>query len=686
MNIFRILIFLILINISKLPGQTETKLFSEAEYFFNNDRFASALPLYINLLKTDSYNAFLNFKIGVCYLNSRSQKHKAINYFEKAVAFSSSLSNLGLTKETDAPIIIYKLLGDVYQLTYKFELALAAYEKYKGALKAKKTKDPGIFEMVDKKIEMCLYGKEFKESVVLPSNFKPGKFNTNSGKTHDSICGNYTSVLSADKTLMIYTFKIPLVNIKLPEEDEKYFENSNSTHPLVSAKQSTIGSKNLSIDITQDTIINITTVAASVDGQIVLSYKDDNGDGNLYITRLNQNKWSTPDKLAKTINAKGWEPNEYVSADGNTLYFASNRPGGFGGNDIYKCKKLENGEWSKAKNLGAIINTPFDDEAPFIHPDGITLYFSSNRNKPKECFDNYISTIPDSGSCTSPVIAGYPIDKTKAELFYQITNDKKTYSIQDTKDDLIIKKKKFAANNNTKDEKENYIVSFINSNNVSLTLLTGHAIEVTAKSPKQTLIKVSDNETGQLTAVYHSDNKGHFSFILPPAINNNITYEADDCVFVSENINVGKNESYYENHNTVCLYPLAEKSKIILNNVFFELNSTKISPWSTIELNRLSSFLMNTPNIKVKIKNCIFSHERSKALKILSKQRAQAIVNYLVEKGINKKNLMAKGYKKTISKEKKEKEIEAFKEKAIQQLELEIIEIKQEKKNNLSKI
>jgi outer membrane protein OmpA-like peptidoglycan-associated protein/tetratricopeptide (TPR) repeat protein len=648
MKAFLILIISVLLNTSMLFSQSENKIVSEAENLFNLKHYVNALPLYLDLLKADPNNSGLNYKTGVCYMNSRSQKHKAINYLEKAIAFSASLSNKSFTKEKGAPATVYKLLGDAYLLTFKFEAAITAYEKYKAALKTNKLKDTLSYETINRKIEMCLYGKEFEESAGLPTHFNPAKHrDTSITKEPDTICGNYSSKLSADRSSLIYTFKIPLMNVKLPEEDDRYFEQMYYTPLSDSAflKQASLDTKKADNNIGPDTIINITTIGTSVDGQIVLSYKDDKGDGSVYLSRLIGNNWTAPEKLPKGLNDKGWEFCENVSPDGSTLYFVSNRPGGFGGNDIYKCKKLPNGEWSKAINLGSAINSPFNDEAPFMHPDGVTLYFSSNRNKPAASYDNFMTTLSENESWTKPVIVGYPNDKNSDKAFYQVIPGK---NIPISKEPEIVKNKKARKDTlkNTAAEKDNFVITFFNSNKKPLTILTGKVVHSSGKLPDNLLITVSDNLSAEVCGLYYPDKNGHYSFILPPGKNNNITFEAESCLFLSDNISAD-NSGPLRLHSSHLIQPLTEESKTFLNNIFFKPDSSDLSPLSKVELNNILFLLLDHPDMKVKITNYIFSRESKKDLKQLSWQRARQVGNYLIEKGIDKKRISVKGYKKS---------------------------------------
>ncbi|MFN7013588.1 MAG: TolB family protein, partial [Bacteroidia bacterium] len=145
------------------------------------------------------------------------------------------------------------------------------------------------------------------------------------------------------------------------------------------------------------------SIGLSVDGQTLYIYIDDYGDGNIYESKLKGDSWSKPVKLSDNVNTKNWEPSASISSDGNYLYFTSDRADGLGGSDIWVSKKLPNGDWSLPTNLGPNINTSFDEDAPFIHPDGKTLYFSSKGHSTMGGYDIFYSVRDEKENGVNPL-------------------------------------------------------------------------------------------------------------------------------------------------------------------------------------------------------------------------------------------------------------------------------------------
>jgi outer membrane protein OmpA-like peptidoglycan-associated protein len=684
MKIFRTLILGLVLSATALTGQTEA---GEVNELFATRRYSTVMPLLMEMIKKDPENAKLNYMIGICYLNSRSQKPKALDYLEKSVKNSTYFYTHGFPKESDAPLLAYKVLGDAYEMAYRFDEAITSYKKYREAVAAEKNPDPSAIAAVERQIEFCDYGKKVSEI-----GFNPTK---DIAKSRDQILKNiadlqnceYTSAISPDKTFLIYTIKIPLKK----QEDKKFFEDGIISKPDTQPLKKAPGQISKKTEQEHDTIIYLATVGTSVDGQVMLTYKDEKGDGSLYVSRLQKNKWSKPLKLAKTINEHGWEPDECVSADGNYLYFVSNREGGYGGKDIYLCKKLPNGEWGKAKNLGPPVNSAFDDEAPFFHTDNQTLYFSSNRNKPATCFDLYSVNMIDSLKWSKPQLVGYPINSSDDNSFYQVAVDKKRLftagknSPTPESDQARKENKKNSAKKNKKDslenvknERDNYLISFINQNKAQLTLLKGEVIGAEEQVIPPVKVTIVDNENGTVLGTYHSDSKtGCFVFPLPSGKNNSIVLESEGYLPFSDNFNTKNRLDFFEKQEAIEMRKIEKNAKVPLKNIFFESDKASLTPESKVELNRIYAFLTDNPALQVKINNYIITRENTKHNKRLSEERAIAIENYLVEKGLDRNRISSEGYRKSKlpTEDKKEPEIKTMVKKEIPALQLAELEI-----------
>ncbi len=320
---------------------------------FMNANYEEALEDYLTLLDNEPKNEKFNYRVGVCYLNSNINKAKAVPYLEI------------VTRVTKLEFDSWYLLGRAYQFAYRFDDALKAFNKFK---ELKKGKAENIAD-TPRQIQFCYNAKELMKFPV-DITFE------NLGTGVNSEFRDYFPFITIDETFLVY-------NSKRPEGNEQK-NPDGSFEPKIYISKVKDGifmngmymSKLLGNKYSSEEVIGL-----SPKGDIMLIYAEDvSGNGDIFISYADQSKnFSSAEKLPEAINSpKGSEIAASISADGSTLYFASDRPGGLGGTDLYVCKKLPNGTWGPPVNLGAEINTVMDEDFPNISPDGKSLYFSSN--------------------------------------------------------------------------------------------------------------------------------------------------------------------------------------------------------------------------------------------------------------------------------------------------------------------
>jgi len=281
--------------------------------------------------------------------------------------------------------------------------------------------------------------------------------------------------------------------------------------------------------------------------------------------------------------------------------------------------------------MGININTPFDEDAPFIHPDGVTFMFSSNGHKTMGGFDIF-TCLSDNGTWSESVNVGYPINTTDDDIFYMVSPDSRQAYFSSFREGGT-------------GEKDNYMITFLDRKQTPLTLVKGVVNDESGKPAKKVVITVTDNETGDIVGVYHTNKKtGTFLFILVPGKNYNVTYEAQDHLFYSENLDIPAKSNYYEIKKSVKLNPIAVGSKITLNNIFFDFDKATLRPISNVELKNLTRLLKSNPNLKVEISGHTDNKGDNAYNQKLSVERAQAVVNSLTISGIDAERMQAAGY------------------------------------------
>lgn len=598
-------------SVSKKEIKAQRKKIDD-EYLFNED-YNHALPLYLHLDSIAPKDVAINYRIGVCYLNSTAfNKVNALPYLQLVQSnYNPDVKNDVVNYE------LYYYLGRAYHLAYYLDSAINYFQKYKTFLKS----DYAKLADANRQIEMCNTAKDLKTKPVEISI-------ENLGATINSPYPEYSAVISTDESMLIFTSRRPGSTGNQVDEQGKYFEDI-----YISYKAKDKWTKPVGIDTAINTAGHEASVGVSVDGQQLVIYKDDKGDGNLYICNLMGDKWSKPLKLGATINTLGWEPSASLSSDENTIYFVSTRPGGFGGRDIYKSQKLPNGTWGAAQNLGNIINTPYDEDAPFIHPDGKTLYFSSTGHNSMGGFDIFKSVQNDVGIWQQQENVGYPINSTDDDVFYVLSaNGKHAYYSS-------IKEGGYG-------EKDIYMLTLESEKEVPITVLKGTITGIPA--PIDVQITVTDNETSDIVGSYRPNSKtGDYLLTLIPGRNYNVTYESAGFLFHSENIFIPDTTSYQVINKAVDLAPIKVGAKVVLKNIFFDFDKASLRTVSRVELNRVYNMLKTNPSLKIEISGHTDSKGSDEYNQKLSDERAKSVVKYLTEKGISADRMQAKGYGET---------------------------------------
>ena len=503
------------------------RVYPVADEQLENKKAMRAVKNFLDLLELDPNNAHINYKVGRAYLLINGEKSKSVPYLEKAVSATSSKAKNNY-KETKAPLDAYFYLGRAYHLDFQFDNAIAAYRKY---LEVDKSVSREKMEEVEWMIQTCLNGKLIVESPI-------SAVKQNLGETINSIYDEYSAVVDATESMLIFTSRRPTSTGGLLDLDDKYFEDI-----FVSQKKDGEWTKPVNIGSNINTEGHEATIGLSADGQELYIYRDDFGDGNIYVSQL-KGSWTEPVQLNENINSPFRETHASVSADGQTLYFTSDRSG-MGRMDIFRSRRLPTGEWAVAENLGEVINTKYDEEAPFIHPDGKTLFFSSKGHSSMGGYDIFFS-IEENGKWSTPMNIGSPMNTADDEYFFVMSADGKRAYYSSSSGEGI-------------GGKDIYLVNLDTDREVPLTVYKGEIVpDKSGKRPEAVSIRVTDNETGELFGLYKPrEDNGRFVLILHPGKNYNIAYESDGYLFKSEKLFVPKNTSYFEINRAIQLKPIA---------------------------------------------------------------------------------------------------------------------------------
>ena len=393
----------------------------------------------------------------------------------------------------------------------------------------------------------------------------------------------------------------------------------------------------------------------SADGSLIVFVRcsDRTGYGgcDLYFSEKEGDSWTKPENMGQPINTRGWESQPSLSADGNTLYYASDRKGSLGGRDIWRSTRNENGEWSNPKNLGATINTPSDDESPFFHPDGKTLYFMSKGHEGMGGYDLFLTRRKTGKSWGKPENLGYPINTKGNEGALFITLDGATTYF--TRDNLPEEEEEKITSRRQPDIFTFEMPKALRPTPVTYVKATVKDA-ITTQKLANAKIEVIDLQTNEVFSTSKTDRFGSFLTCLPMGGNYALNVNKEKYFFHSENFELLETSSLHEPYLLkIKLQPIpteeiADKpiksEPIILKNVFFESGSAEIKKESLAELDRLKNLLLENVDLKIQINGHTDNVGEIADNLSLSENRAKAVQDYLIKEGIAASRLSYKGF------------------------------------------
>jgi outer membrane protein OmpA-like peptidoglycan-associated protein/Tol biopolymer transport system component len=676
-TIFSVLLFITIstITIAQYDGAFSRQYFT-AENLIEAGNYDDALDVYLELSKLVPSDANINFKVGFCYLNTKSDKKKAIPYLEKAIGGISEEYDPGDPESQSAPLETYYYLGEAYHLNYQFDESIEMLENLKSQLTES---DKEFIEKIDWKITQCQNGS-------LLMKFPVKMIVSNLGDQINTPFKEHSPVFSADESVLIFTSK------KEGSTGGKMTDGEFYEDIYVSYKtEEELWSDPISIGANINSDGHEASIGLSVDGSQLFIYKDDNGDGNIYFSELKGDSWTSPTKMGPTINTKYNETHASISADGKEIYFTSDRKGGYGGLDIYVVRKLPNGEWGKAQNLGPTINTELNERCPFIHPDGVTVFFSSEKHMNMGGFDIFFSIKNDEGGWEEPTNMGYPINTTEDDVFYTPTPDGKRayYASQQTEG---------------QGSTDIYMLTLPGSEEKELTVMSGTVTLSDGTKPENVYIEVTDADNGDIVGTYTPNSKtGKYLFILKPGKTYNVLCENEGFEPYEEQFTVPVGSAYQQIKRAILLDPIVftvdngdnnqdnndtnnnnddnntksgnddnnnsdsnnDDSNDNINNkdtedntnndpgpdvtisaVYFDFDMKTTEKYYQ-EMDKLASYLKSNPQAVIIIEGHTDAQGDEIYNNLLGKWRAEFVQKYLINKGINKDNLKTRSLGET---------------------------------------
>lgn len=568
--------------------------FEKANKHLNLSNKAQAIEELNKAIHYDPAFASATQMLGDIYRSEKDFK-KAIPLYQQTLASDPNLTTLTMYA-----------LGESLVAEGRYEEALPYLNQYLNTNISARSK-----ALVSKYIADCEFGLKYSHASAAALEKLPNTINTKNNE--------YFPKLTADNEVIIFTRK---------ENNRENFYESNFDGKIWSEAQKLTNYIN-------SEQFNEGAHCISPDGKYLFftGCNRPNGFGScdIYVSKKENNQWSVPHNLGQPINSKAWESQPAISADGRTLYFVSNRDGGFGGNDIWKSELGENGQWQTPINLGDQINTIFDESAPFIHADNKTIYFASNGWPGFGQTDLFKSTF-ENEQWSTPLNLGSPINNHYDQTSIQITMSGNLgfISSQDSSRQLDIFT--FEVPYQIKPHPVVFIQGTVFDEETKEILAATITVTNTS-SDKIVFQDISDIEDGQFIAT------------LPLYHNYAVHVHKEGYLFDSEQYDM-RDSSFKDEKFTkdIFLRPIKKGYITQLNNIYFNTDKYNLLPSSEVELRLLLNFLKINANVKIEVSGHTDNSGNKAHNQKLSENRAAAVSNYLIEKGIDKTRILSIGY------------------------------------------
>jgi outer membrane protein OmpA-like peptidoglycan-associated protein/tetratricopeptide (TPR) repeat protein len=476
-------------------GGDDAGLVKKADRAFRKAKLADALSFYLKALIANPKDAYANFQAGAIYYLTDSARTKALAYFENTIKYSGA-------HEDDTIVDAYYYLGNCYILKKDYNSAITSFRKYLGHLVNDKV-NADLLKEVQRNIEVCKQAPELIQrspdsaSFIINGKYQP-TYVKNLGSLINTPYPEYAQVLLNHDSTILFTSRRPA-----SQKGRKDFPTGYYYEDIfVSQKDKTGQWLPPSLFSTQLNIkpskLNLASVCVSSDDKtLFVFYK-----GLMYESHRSGSTWTKPERVGKNIKSiKKFMPSVFLSYDGKKLLLVSDKKGGYGGRDIYMSTLDDKGIWSDPQNLGSVINTAYDEDAPYLLPDNKTLFFASKGHNGLGGYDIFKSVL-DNGKWSTPVNLGVPINSPADDIFF-------TY-------DTAMKKGYFSSSriNEGYGDMDLYSLSFT-CDNIDSTTLQGVIADANKTNVSRATEVLTDLST-QKSVTFSGAEDGRYNFRLKP--------------------------------------------------------------------------------------------------------------------------------------------------------------------------
>ena len=603
--------------------------------------FYTCLFLFSVIQAKSQYDpAKVNPKAAKLYLLSQQQAaddkfREGIETLKQAVAIDSKFEDAWLSiagmytelKNYQAAVDNYKIARSIdsiyfkdYSLTYSINLAgLGKFEEALAAVNDFKTV-PGLHESSLRSAAFRTKTYQFAIDYAAKKNRTDYKFEPlNMGDSVNTSVSEYFPTVSLDGKHLVFTRRVNGIN-------EDFYESDRTASGWTTAKP-------LAGNINSNS--NEGALNISQDGQWLIftgcNFQNGFGSCDLYMSFATPEGWSSPENMGPVFNTEFFESAPSLSPDKRDLYFTSNRPGGYGGNDLYVAHRGENGRWSAPVNMGPSINTAGDESWPFIHADNSSLYFTSNGLPGYGGDDLFVVRKNASGEWGIPENLGYPINTIENEGSLVVAADGKTaYYASDRAD--------------SRGQMDLYSFELREDIRPARTIwVKGRVYDKKTGKGLPSSVELGDLRKKLIISKLQTDETGNYLTTLPMGNDYAFNVNRKGYLFYSENFMLSNTSSDSVFQMDIPLQPIEANASIILKNIFFEVNQYELKPASQLELDDVVKLLKENPLLSIQINGYTDNVGKPADNLLLSENRAKSVVNYLKSKGIDPRRLSFKG-------------------------------------------
>lgn len=566
-----------------------------AKYYMERTMYEDAKKLLVEMNKNSPDNK--EIMIMLMQANMYSKQYKEV------LAWSDKVMAL----QVDLPPFVFLIRGDAAVQVQQDSIAIEAYSK----LVNMPTAPIAIKSKAEKAYTTILFQQQQKRN---PKNIVLKNFSEIINTSMDE----YYPVLTADGQSILFTRMDG-------RQEDVYLAQKDATSWMITPLEAL------------NTPDNEGAATLTTDGKMIFYTACNRTDGMgscdiFYALRQGNGQWMNAGGIGKPINTSSWESQPFYHTQLRTLFFSAIRDGGSGGRDIWFSTLDTNNKWSLPANMGSVINSAGDEETPYLHPDGVTLYFASNGHQGMGAKDIFMSRKQPDGSWGTPVNMGYPINTPKDESgFFVSTEGKNAYLA--------------SARDSGKGRLDIYSLELPES--LRPQPATYLSIKVQDKETYKTLssnFQIIDITDNKVILSGTTDHEGKIVTPLPAGKNYMLLIDKNAYLPYSENFAFAAPENYLPYEKNILLSPLREGNVFILKNVFFDVNSFVLDNKSNAELDKLVEYLKKNPALRLEVSGHTDNTGSAVSNQLLSENRAKSVVSYLVSKGIDAGRLQYKGY------------------------------------------